>query len=184
MTRSRSLSLLLLAALLLAGCKSRGGSTAAAGKPSDRVTNREIRLFYESPQQVLVGERRTVRLPEHESAAIAPLMRELMTGPKVPALGRIFPADTTVRAAYLLPDGYAIIDLGGPSLTSGFHTGSHNELMAVYSVVQTVVVNFPTVRRVKILVNGQQAETLGGHIRLDRSFQRTPAWLLPGPAAR
>lgn len=183
MLRTKSLAFALAFLLALTGCRSRE-TTATAPRKSDRVTNREIQLFYESPQQVLVAERRTLPLPENDSAAVAPIMRELMKGPNIPVLGRLFPADTTVRAAFLLPDGYAIIDLGGPTLTSGFHTGSHNELMAVYSVVETAMANFPTVRRVRILVNGQQAETLGGHVRLDRSFYRPPAWALPANARR
>ena len=80
------------------------------------------------------------------------------------------PADTVVRGAFLLPDGTAFIDLGGPTLTSGWPAGSHEELMAVYSIVQTITSNFAEAKRVRILLNGAPAETLAGHIALDRSL--------------
>ena len=47
--------------------------------------------------------------------------------------------------------------------------------MAVYSVVQTVTANFPEARKVRMLVNGEPAETLGGHVSLARSFTPQPS---------
>ena len=54
--------------------------------------------------------------------------------------------------------------------------------MAVYSLVQTVTTNFPDAKRVRVLVNGEPAETLGGHIWLGKSLQPMP--LLVEPASR
>jgi spore germination protein GerM len=88
---------------------------------------------------------------------------------------RIFPPDSVVRATFLLPDGTAFVDLGGPTLTQGWGTGSHEELMAVYSIVSTVTTNFPEVKRVRILVNGEPAETLAGHISLRGSLTPMPS---------
>jgi spore germination protein GerM len=102
-------------------------------------------------------------------------MRELLKGSANTAVPRLLPADTMVRGAYLLPDGTAFVDLGGPTLTQGWATGSHQELMAVYSVVQTVTANFPEAKRVRMLVNGEPAETLGGHVSLARSFSPKPS---------
>ncbi|MGZ8853635.1 MAG: GerMN domain-containing protein, partial [Thermoanaerobaculia bacterium] len=80
-----------------------------------------------------------------------------------------------LKGAYLLPEGTVLVDLGGPTLTNGWETGSHQELMAVYSLVQTMVANFPEARRVRILVNGAPAETLGGHVALARSLTPLPS---------
>jgi hypothetical protein len=88
---------------------------------------------------------------------------------------RLFPADAVARAVYLLPDGNVVVDLGGPTLTNGWGTGSHQELMAIYSLVETVTTNFGQARRVRILINGAPAETLGGHISLAHSLVPFPA---------
>jgi hypothetical protein len=69
------------------------------------------------------------------------------------------------------------VDLGGATLTQGWGTGSHEELMAVYSVVQTVMANFPEAKRVRILVNGEPAETLAGHINIQRALSPSAAYL-------
>lgn len=178
MSRFRTFAALVLVALALAGCRSRSTVTAAT-KKSDRVTNREVRLFYESPQRTLVPERRTLPLPEDDTAAFAPTLRELAKGPRVPSIVRLLPPDTVVRAAFLLPDGNAVIDLGGATLTNGWNTGSDVEMMAIDSILLTAQENFSSVRRVRLLVNGQVVDTLGGHIRLDRPISRP--LLAPGP---
>jgi hypothetical protein len=44
--------------------------------------------------------------------------------------------------------------------------GSTEELLAVYAIVNSVVVNFPAVQRVQILLDGETASTLAGHVDL------------------
>lgn len=39
-------------------------------------------------------------------------------------------------------------------------------MMAVYSIVNTIAVNFPRIKLVKLTINGKDAETLNGHIDL------------------
>lgn len=148
----------------------------------NRVAVRPAHFYYESPQMLLVRETRNVPLPESASAALPEVMRELFKGPSNAALGRLLPADTTVRGAYLLPDGTAIVDLGGATLSAGWPTGSHQELMAVYSIVETAMANFSEIRRVRLLINGTPAETLAGHISLGKPL--TPLRTLVQPAAR
>jgi spore germination protein GerM len=138
---------------------------------ANKVAMRSISLYYESPQMLLAPELRNVPLPENTAAAIPVAVRELIKGPAGATSARVFPADTVVRAAYLLPGGTVIIDLGGNTLTQGWGTGTHEELMAAYSLVYTVTSNFPEARRVRILVNGVPAETLAGHLSLARSLE-------------
>lgn len=172
-----------LAALLLlaAACKPKR-ETPANLNAANKVAMRMVRLYYESPQMLLTAETRNVALPESAPAALPVVMRELLKGPVMPASLRLFPADTVMRAAYLLPGGTAIVDLGGPTVTQGWGTGSHQELMAIYSIVQTVTANFPEARTVRVLVNGSPGETLAGHISLARSF--TPDSSLVDPKSR
>lgn len=141
----------------------------------NKVALRTIRLYFESPQMLLTAETRDVQLPENPAAALPAVMRELVKGSTNQGVPRSLPAGTVILGAYLLPDGTAFVDLGGPALTQGWGAGSHEELMAVYSIVQTVVANFPEVRRVRLLINGEPAETLAGHVALDRPLGPAPA---------
>ncbi len=167
MRRAFCVALALL--MLAAACKER--------KPRPRNLNAEnqvaprvIRLYYESPDLLLVPELRNVQLPQSPAGAMSVVARELLKGSANAGVPRLLPADTVVRGAFLLPDGTAFVDLGGPTLTSGWPAGSHEELMAVYSIVQTITSNFAEAKRVRILLNGAPAETLAGHIALDRSL--------------
>ncbi len=46
--------------------------------------------------------------------------------------------------------------------------GSDTELLTVYSVVNSITTNFPSITRVQILVDNHPAETLAGHVDLSR----------------
>jgi len=137
---------------------------------ANKVEVRPVTLFFEGPDMLLVREIRNVALPENPAGALSIVARELLKGSSNAGVPKIFPPDTAVRATFLLPDGTAFVDLGGPTLAQGWGTGSHEELMAVYSVVQTVTTNFPEAKRVRILVNDEPAETLAGHVNLSRAL--------------
>ena len=144
----------------------------------NKVAMRMVSLYYESPDLLLAPERRNLPLPENPAAALDLVMRELLKGSANAAVPRLLPADTTIRGAYLLPDGTAFVDLGGPTLTQGWTTGSHQELMAIYSVVQTVTANFVEAKRVRVLVNGEPSETLAGHVSLSRALTPVPSMVV------
>ena len=168
--------LLLLAA---GGCgrkETPGGGVIAR---SNRVVPRVARLYFESPAMLLVAEQHQLQLSDNPAVALPVVVSELFKGPATPSLSRSFPPDVVVRGTYLLPDGTVIVDLGGATLSQGWATGSHQELMAVYSLVQTVVANFTDAKRVRILINGAPAETLGGHLALDHSLRPNPAFVDP-----
>ncbi len=48
--------------------------------------------------------------------------------------------------------------------------GSSSEMSAVYTLVNTLAFNFKTVKKVALLVEGGERETLGGHIDLSKPF--------------
>ena len=173
-------AVLALAALTLAGACSKKNETRTNLNAANKVALRGVRLYYESPRMLLIGEPRNIPLPESPAAALPVVVRELIKGPAQPTSLRLFPADTVVRGAYLLPGGTAIVDLGGPTLAQGWGTGSHQELMAIASLTQTVTSNFPQALRVRIVVNGVPGETLAGHVSLGRSFEPMPKLLEPG----
>ena len=161
--------------MLAAACNRKPAQLSSNLAAENKVTVRPVTLYYQGVDMLLGSEQRSVALPENPAAAMPVVIRELIKPPASPLHARSFPADTVVRAAYLLPDGTAFVDLGGATLTQGWGTGTHEELMAVYAVVQTVTANFPEAKRVRILVNGEPAETLAGHISLARSLAPMPS---------
>lgn len=174
----RRAAVLALALVALGACKKKESPNANLNA-QNRVAVRSVRLFYESPQMLLGAELRNIALPESPAAAMPIVARELLKGPATKELLRLFPEDTVVRAAYLLPGGTGLVDLGGPTLTAGWGTGTHQELMAASSLVQTLTANFAEIRRVRVLINGSPAETLGGHVSLTRSLEPLPSLVDP-----
>lgn len=178
----KRLAVVALAALSVVAACGKKKETPANLNAANKVAVRMVRLYFESGQMLLTAEPRNVALPESSAAAIPVVVRELLKGPATATALRLFPADTVLRGAYLLPGGTVLIDLGGTTLTQGWGTGSHQEIMAVYSLVQSVTGNFPDARRVRILVNGTPTETLAGHLSLSRSLGPVPS--LVEPASR
>jgi len=95
---------------------------------------------------------------------------------------RTLPADAELLGFYVLPDGTAIADFSD-ALVSEIPSGILSEERVVDSIVQTLENNVPTLRRLKILIHGQEAETLAGHVDLTGYFDLTPPAEQPPSAA-
>jgi hypothetical protein len=76
-----------------------------------------------------------------------------------------------LRAFYVTDRGDAFVDLS-PEVVRGHPGGSLNELLTVYAVVNAVTANLPAARRVQILVDGKEADTIAGHVDLRRPLTR------------
>jgi len=79
------------------------------------------------------------------------------------------PPGTRVRQVFIARDGMATADFSR-DIAENLSYGSTAELGAVYAVVNTLVYNFKPVKKVMILVEGAERETLGGHVDLSRAF--------------
>lgn len=87
---------------------------------------------------------------------------------------RTLPADVELLAFYVLPDGTAVADFSD-ALASETPSGILSEQETVDSIAQTLASNVPTLRRLKILIHGQETETLAGHVDLTGFFDLNTA---------
>jgi Sporulation and spore germination len=95
---------------------------------------------------------------------------------------RTLPADATLLGFYILPDGTAIADFSD-ALASETPSGILSEELAVESIARTVENNVAGARRLKILIHGQEVDTLAGHADLTGFFDLNPAVAAVAPAA-
>jgi len=112
------------------------------------------------------------------------LLHELTVNPPTPGQ-RTIPADTTVMGFYILPDGTAVADFSD-ALSTEMLSGILSEEMAVDSIARTLETNVPVLRRLKILIHGQEVDTLAGNVDLTGFFDLNPAMTAPpqrAPAA-
>jgi len=124
--------------------------------------------FPSSNQRKLVSEGRSMTMAANDSDRIRQIVLALIAGPTQGGGGPL-PPSADVRAVFLTSDGTAYLDLSNSAL-SGFLPGIESETLAIYSIVDSLAANVPAVKKVRILVQGQEAETLDGHADLTGEF--------------
>jgi spore germination protein GerM len=98
------------------------------------------------------------------------ILGALMAGPPNSDLASTFPTDTKVIALFISEEGRAWVDLGIPDgRLKNMDTVS--EILAIYSIVNSLALNISGVKQVKLLVNGSDVATLGGHVSLNYFYK-------------
>jgi hypothetical protein len=105
------------------------------------------------------------------------VLNTLLAGP-VDSDARTLPPDAALLAFYILPDGTGIADFS-EAMTTSTPSGIQSEQMAVDSIARTLEANVPQVMRLKILIHGQEVDTLAGHIDLTQTFQVNTVVVVP-----
>ena len=59
-----------------------------------------------------------------------------------------------------------------PAIRTAHPGGTEQELMTVYTIVNAVLTNLPKLQEVQILIGGQEADTLAGHVDLRRPLRK------------
>jgi hypothetical protein len=136
----------------------------------------EATLYFADPRWTkLVAEARRLQLPAEGAGRIRALVAALADGPRE-AGAPILPQGAKLRGAYLGPGGLAAVDLEAEAVAEGAG-GTSGELLLVYALVHTVVENVPGVQGVQILVDGQERETLAGHVKISGVLRPEPELL-------
>ena len=107
-----------------------------------------------------------VERSERARASLRALLAQYLKPDSTHAIGK----DSDVRQVFLMDDGTAIVDTN-----SAFADAHPSSVLAdeltVASIVLTLNANDSGITRVKILVNGQERETLAGHADLKRFYE-------------
>lgn len=84
-----------------------------------------------------------------------------------------FPENVQVLDVFVSGRGVAVINFT-LDLMEGHSGGLHAEELTVYSLSHTLVESIPAIGEVRLLVEGQETETLAGHLDLRSGFGRAP----------
>jgi spore germination protein GerM len=135
----------------------------AAGAP---VT---VPLYVANDQQgALRREDASLSLPADPTLRAQAVLRALLARCTQKDSAHPLPAGADVNDVYVV-NGTAIVDLND-TFVSGHRSGVLVEELTMLSLVQTVAANLPGITQVKILVNGQERETLAGHADLADTY--------------
>ncbi len=122
-----------------------------------------VKLYFsESAGERLVSEERKIIASPQIGQEAKLILKELIEGPKDSSLNPTLPSETQIRAVYVKDDCF-YVDFSS-SLKEKHSGGSTGELLTIYSIVNTLLENFPSQSQVQILIQGKPAETLAGHI--------------------
>ena len=124
--------------------------------------------FGDESSDFLIAEYRRVRSADAPDKKAAALVNELILGPAARGV-RTIPEQTVLRGVTLDRHGTARVDFS-PELIELHPGGSSSEIMTVFSIVQTLTANILQVRKVKIIVDGRDVETIAGHIDCSNPF--------------
>lgn len=143
------------------------GRVAAPPAPEEEIQSDRVRvvtLYFGSPDGAsLVAEERTMSSSDKATDNLRNLIENLISGPREGGTATL-PSSVRLRGLYL-HEKTAVIDFSG-ELVEDFSGGTTAEYMLVASLVQTVCANFPRVEAVRMLVEGDEIESLGGHLSI------------------
>ena len=122
--------------------------------------------FSDSEGEYLVGEKREILKKREAREEAEETITELIKGPKgklIPTL----PLRTKLLSLQLDERGLAKVNFN-KALSKDHPGGSSAEIMTVYSIVNSLTLNFPQIRRVQILIEGEVGASIAGHLSLDQ----------------
>lgn len=130
------------------------------GDSSPQITTEEVLLYFSTRDALyLKAESRTV---EGENIYLE-TVKELIKGPDSSSLNRTIPDEVKVLDIDI-NEGTAVIDFN-MKLKENHWGGSTGERMTVYSIVNTLT-QFENIDHVKFLLEGEEIDTLAGHMDL------------------
>ena len=138
------------------------------GSEEERETRKVVVFFLSERDGLLHSEEKKIysdTLVVHQAKQT---IQELINGPQDEAISPL-PPETKLREMYITPRGIAYVDFSR-EIQGNHLSGSAAEVSTIYAVVNTLVVNFKSIKRVFILVDGGEQETLSGHVNLRRPF--------------
>ena len=134
----------------------------------------EVNLYFSDSQAMyLVPEKR--KIPQTNSLA-KQVVVELIKGPDSSDLYSTIPEGTRVNEVYIADD-IVYVDLS-EEVFKNHPGGSSGELMTVYSIVNSLTEISP-IKGVQILVEGNERNSLVGHVDISMPLLRDEDWIKP-----
>jgi spore germination protein GerM len=132
------------------------------------LQGRKIVTLYFSgeEEEYLTGEKREISNKGDAQEEAKEIIHELIKGPKGKLI-RTLPPRTKLLALQIDERGVAKVNFD-KTLSRDHPGGSSAEIMTVYSIVNSLALNFPQIKGVQILIEGERGGSITGHLVLDR----------------
>jgi spore germination protein GerM len=137
------------------------------------VEKKQVLLYFSDREgEYLIGERRDILKKNVIKEQAKETILELIKGPRGKLIPTI-PPRTKLLTLQMNDAGVAKVNFS-PALSKDHPGGSSAEMMTVYSIVNSLSLNFPQIKRVQILIDGKPIETITGHLSLRQPISPKP----------
>jgi len=144
--------------------------TSPLSKEAPKLIKTQAHLYFARRDNTfLVAEKRDIYHQGDTTDFAIKILEALIIGPRN-ELMRTVPANTSLRAFYLSGKKTAVVDMN-VAIAENHPGGIQSELLSIYSIVNSLVLNIASIESVKILINGYEPMTLSGHVDLRNSFK-------------
>ncbi len=145
--------------------------------PEKKVAVKEkkvVTLFFsEEEGEYLVGEKREIPKRDRVEEEARETIAELIRGPQGAFIPTV-PSRAKLLTLQIDAQGLAKVNFD-QALSREHPGGSSAEMLTLYSIVNSLTLNFPQIKRVQILIDGKAAESIAGHISLKHPVSFNPS---------
>jgi len=165
-----------LSRLLSTPTPANGAAPAAPAAPTTpgaaAVPRIKATLYFASEDGLrLVAVENEVALAEGVVAQARSIVEAQLAAAAPAPLVSTIPKGATLRGIFVSQRNEAFVDLD-PAIRTAHPGGTLQELMTVYTIVNALLTNLPNLQDVQILIGGQEADTLAGHVDLRRPLRK------------
>jgi spore germination protein GerM len=140
----------------------------SAESPVPKTMKKVTLFFLREEDNQLVPEEREINANPSAVREAEEVVAELIKGSRAGLVSSL-PPETRLAQLFITKEGVAYVDFS-KDLIEKHPSGSAAEISTVYSIVNSLTYNFKPIKKVFILIEGEERETLGGHISLDHPF--------------
>jgi len=149
----------------------------SAKKPEKKIAVKEkkvVTLFFsEEEGEYLVGEKREIPKRDRVEEEARETIAELIRGPQGAFIPTV-PSRAKLLTLQIDAQGLAKVNFD-QTLSREHPGGSSAEMLTLYSIVNSLTLNFPQIKRVQILIDGKAVESIAGHISLKHPVSFNPS---------
>ena len=158
----------------------KGGSIYASTEETRPVSTEKISYDFFFPSysgDYLLPRRIEVAKFNELKAQVREVVVTLLQGPGEGSPPLVNPFSEKIRLNEIfLVNNVVVIDVNS-ALQDKINGGSTQEILTVYTIVDTVLYNFSALQGVQILLDGKECETLAGHIDIGRPLFMDSRWM-------
>lgn len=154
--------------------KTKALPTAVTGRPlpaPDAGPAERVKLVVAYDEDgVLIPREANVHLPADIGNRVKEILRALLAVYADNPSPHPVPADGDIKTVFVVNGDTCVVDLNA-AFAAGHRSGILVEQFTIASMVETITANYPQIRKVKFLVEGQERETLAGHADLMVTYE-------------